>query len=362
MNKALHILIPLLIIIVAMVVVQFMRGLNEPAQRRGQDAAVARVETFTAQPQTIRFDIKSRGTVKARQQSRISSEVSGRVTKITPSLVNGGFVRKGDKLLAIEDTDYRLQLKNAEADLLTAKLDLEDKQARFKPDTLIVQQSRARFAAAKQALAKSHEDLAKTRIHAPFNGVISNKAVDVGQFIQTGFTIADIAGTDYAEIRLPVTATDILHIAPELYAAPLDTDITLTASIGQRQINRQSRTASLEGLLDPQTRSYMLNVTLKDPYGLSQENVGAFANGMFVTAHIAAKPLADAVRLPLSALHEGNHVFLMHEGKLKKQAVEVVYRQANHAIVSKGLTEGDLIVTSRLDIMFDGMPATTESP
>ena len=355
MNKTALTLLPLLILIAAVIIAVSMRGLSEAPQKSRSSGNNAQVEYITAQPGRITFTIESRGVVKPLRQSNISTDVNGMVTRAWPALASGRFVTQGDKLLQIDPTDYQLAVDNAEANRLQARLDLEDKQAQFNADTLIVEQARAAQKAADKAVQKARADLADTTVKAPFSGIISNRQLETGQYAQTGTMVATLAGTDTAEIRLPVTSGHIRLIAPALFRQPaIDTRITLTAEIGGQLHRRTVQGARLEGGLDPVARSYYLNVELPDPYGLQQQSA-PLPHGTFVEAAIEAQPLENAFRLPLSVVHDKNHVYLLHGNKLKKQPVSIAYQQASHAIITGGITAGDKIVTSRLDIMFDGM-------
>ena len=77
--------------------------------------------------------------------------------------------------------------------------------------------------------------------------------------------------------------------------------------------------------------------------------------GLFVEAKIPGKPIAHAARLPRSALHADDTVFVLSDGALQRRQINVVYRQGDWVVVDAGLQAGDELVVTRLDLMFDGM-------
>jgi hypothetical protein len=61
------------------------------------------------------------------------------------------------------------------------------------------------------------------------------------------------------------------------------------------------------------------------------------------------------VIIPQAALHGDNDVFLLADGKLKRQSVTVGRISNGGALITAGLAPGDEVVTTRLDLMFEGM-------
>jgi len=77
--------------------------------------------------------------------------------------------------------------------------------------------------------------------------------------------------------------------------------------------------------------------------------------GLFVTATIAGKPISAAARLPISALQTDDTVFVLSNNTLQRRKVEIVFREGDSVVVNGGLENGDVIVISRLEVMFEGM-------
>jgi hypothetical protein len=81
--------------------------------------------------------------------------------------------------------------------------------------------------------------------------------------------------------------------------------------------------------------------------------------GAFVKVLIAGKTLLDAVAVPREAIHEGNRVWLVRDGKLSVQPLEIVRTGEEFAYVTSGLPAEALVVTSALDTVVEGMAVRT---
>src|SRR5690606_29178044 len=121
-------------------------------------------------------------------------------------------------LLQIEPADYQVAVSRSEANLASARanLDLEKAKAeqaqkdwesfgkKTKPSDLLLnipqlKGAQAAVDAAKADLQKTLRDLSKTTIKAPFDGTVLTKQVDIGQFVTVSGQLARLAGIETAE-------------------------------------------------------------------------------------------------------------------------------------------------------------------
>ena len=112
----------------------FAKYLMETGPEPGKLPPVDRtpvVEVQTFQPRDYTINIKASGIVKARTQSSLVTEVSGRVIEISPSFRPGGYFEKGDILLKLDDTNYQDAINIAKSNIVAneaalAQLDQEE--------------------------------------------------------------------------------------------------------------------------------------------------------------------------------------------------------------------------------------------
>src|SRR5690606_22911362 len=85
------------------------------------EPVAATVRVLAVEPQSVQLTVRSQGTVVPTVESELIPEVSGRVSWISPSLVNGGTFEQGEPLLRLEDQDYRSARERARAALTRAE-------------------------------------------------------------------------------------------------------------------------------------------------------------------------------------------------------------------------------------------------
>ena len=73
------------------------------------------VHFVTVRPGPIRLTVAAHGVVLPKTESRLVSEVAGRIVSVADSMVSGGFFRRGDVLVTIDRAVYELALEQARA-------------------------------------------------------------------------------------------------------------------------------------------------------------------------------------------------------------------------------------------------------
>lgn len=158
----------------------------------------------------------------------ITSRISGRIAEL--GLIEGDSVKRGQVVCRIEDVDLRNQLEHAKADLERAKVDLEDAQRTEKRDRHLIEQAvisqkeyddavtkvgqaRAGVASAVANLHFYTDQLTDTRIVAPVDGVIVNKALEVGEWATPGTTILTVDDLSYVWARVDVQETALQSLS-----------------------------------------------------------------------------------------------------------------------------------------------------
>ena len=114
-----------------------------------------------------------------------------------------------------------------------------------------------------------------------------------------------------------------------------------------------------EGKLDTRTRMINVVVRVEKPYATRPPLVA----GLFVTVEIEGHTLENAAVIPRSALRENNIVWVVGDGgQLKFRKVAVARLGTNQAILRSGLEDGDMVVTSGLKAVTDGMQVRISPP
>lgn len=355
---------------------------KEPEKNVVMDPIIS-VNTVQLKSTDMAFTISSQGNVSPHTETTLVSEISGVVTEVTPGFVVGGFFKKGDILLKLDSSDYEVAVRQAHANLLImqarlAREDAQAKQARQEwdmsgrprsaapPIALRIpyqEEARANVLFAQAELDKAERKLKQTVIRAPYDGMIREKLVDVGQYVSTGTQIAQTFAVDFAEVRLPLTDQDITFL--ELpnpgdlqnggsYTGP---EVELTGIIGGREYKWPAQIVRTEGVIDQRTRVHYAIARIVDPYNLNgQGQRPPLSIGSFVKAGIKSRLIQNIIAIPLSAIRGMNQVLVKDvENRLRIYKVEIIRTDKNFAYVRGDALDSQKAITTAVYNPVDGM-------
>ncbi|MEH6634257.1 MAG: efflux RND transporter periplasmic adaptor subunit [Halioglobus sp.] len=345
-------LLPLLVIAVAVAIAVVMIRGRADLPRRERVIPVPVVEVMIAQPGPVQVSVHSRGTVTPKREIELVSEVSGRVIWVAPEFVAGGQVKQGATLLRIDPIDYEVALSEARAAVASAKFSLAEVQVVVM--RAAIEEAEARVLAAKDRLRQAEIDLANTAIAAPFDAIIDVQRVDLGQYVSAGTAVMELLSTSTAEVRLPLLASDVPFVRHGQFPDGSWSQAALTARFGNVEYSWQARLVRLEQRVDAQTRVFYLVAEIEAPYD-SAVHGQPLSVGQFVEADVGGTEIAQATRIPRSALHDGEFVFVVRQGSLQRRPVSLLRSERDSVIIGAGLASGDQVVLSRLDLMVEGM-------
>ena len=334
------------------------------------------IRAMTVVKESLRLKIRSEGTVTPKTQTNVIPEIKGRVTWISPNLVVGGYFQAGDLLVTIDAADYEARTGLAQAQLLRAEAELEHKrfelqrlQALIK-DNLVSQSNlenaarahkiaKANVIESKINLAQAERDLSRTKITAPFEGMVRSESIDIGQFVQQGAPIASIYASDAVEVRLPIVNAQLAYLDPaNLQRGELDPAtapmIRLTARYAGTSFVWRGQLARTEGEIDAQSR--MITAVARVRQDNQSPDVPPLQVGAFVAAEIEGQYLDDIVRLPRAALRPNSQVLIIDgDNRLRFRAVNVLRLENDFVIIDSGLESGEVVNLSPIQTVVDGM-------
>jgi RND family efflux transporter MFP subunit len=385
-SKLFKIILPLLIIVAAFIAMRLMI-LNRPEPKKeARENLGALVEVATVARGERQIEVQGTGSVQPRQEISVIPQISGRVVEVAPGFVAGGFFRRGEVLFRVDDADYRLAVDKAQAAMAKAEYELAtmEGQARIareewdrlkladgqQPNPLVVYEpqlknARAALLSARAALGQAELDLDRTVLRAPFNALVRSEALDLGQYLRAGTSVAVLAGTDQAEIVLPLPLQDLDWLQlPRRGESGEGAAATVRLAGAGQNYDWAGRLVRTLGDVDPQGRMFRVVVEVDDPYGLQSRQAGRpeLAIGSFVEVLLQGKTLADVAVLPASALRDDGTVWVMNDTHLKIRPVVVVRRTRDEVVIGGGLAAGDQVVLTALAGAAEGMklrPAAT---
>ncbi len=343
------------------------------------------VDVLRVKAQTHPIEIRAMGEVKPAAEVLLQPEVSGRVLELSPNLVPGGRVTGDELLVRVDKRDYATLLAAQEAALEQARVRRQEEASLKKiaehewRGTQISDEARqlalrephlrsisAQVQSAQSQLKKARRDLRKTSVRAPFDGVVLEKYVDVGQTVAPGVTVARIAGTReyWVQVSIPVAHLARLDI-PGVNCREGEGSrgtVILEPTPGVR-VEREARVGRVLGSVDARGRMAQLLLIVDDPLQLAlplEQRSLPLLIGSYVSVELEGRAVPGAVAIPIEAVKDDDFVWVVADGQLKLRQVEVAWRETQHALVNGGLSDGDLVVVSPVPTATNGMPASIE--
>lgn len=380
MRRILQVLLPIgILLFFGVVIVLILASKEEPQQRRYAPPSPEVVVRKLVR-EDFQITLRSQGAVRARTRSSLIPEVRGRIVKVSPNFQEGAFFEEGEVLLEIDDSDYLAELAMAKSALAQAELELQQETARYEQArrdwerlnpgvnaselTLRepqIRQSRAAVASAEARVATAELNLTRSKVTAPYAGRILSKNVDVGQYVSIGSQLADIYAVDFAEVRLPLTASQIGYLdLPSIYRGsnPSIKDgpkVVLSTAVGGQTYSWEGRIVRSEGAVDERTRQIFVVAQIENPYGASVPGRPPLKVGTFVQAEIEGSTLEDVFVVPRTVYRENSYVLVVGEGSsLERRAVETVWENDQNIVVREGLMEGNLLCLTDVPYALEG--------
>ena len=341
------------------------------------------VEVTGVEYGTFRPVIEAMGTVRPAREVTLRPRISGEVVEMAPEFVPGGEVGQGEVLLRMDDADYRIALEQRQSELQQSIAALEIEHGRqqiaendfrqlnkeLQPENraLVLREPQLKSAeaavrAARAAVQRAQLDLERTTVRAPFHAQVMTREVNLGSQVSSGSALARLVGVDtyWVETTIPLDRLRWLKFSEDA-ASGSPVAIRQRSAWPADQV-REGYLYRLVGELEDDTRMARVLVAVDDPLGrASGANLPSLLIGSFVECRINGRPIENVSRLPRDLVRKDQTVWVMRDGRLAIQPVEIVFQDAEFAYVSEGLMADDRVVTTNLATVKEGIPLRLRS-
>jgi len=287
------------------------------------------------------------GTLLSDEAVTISSEIAGRLKEI--HFEEGQPVEKGALLFSLDDSVYRAQLDDASAKLKLAAQTNKRTSTLFSNKYATAQsadEASSNLAVNTAAVELARVQLDKTRITAPFAGIVGLRHVSAGEYITAGQALVNLEAID------PVKAD---FRVPEKFLPAIRVGQTIKIKVDAfPEDSFEGRVYAIDPRLDVAGRSLLVRAMV--PNRDQRLRPGLFAR---VTVLLQLKE--DALSVPEQAIvpqGESQFVFKIVDGKVKLTKVKIGTRREGRVEIVEGLTAGDQVVTAGQLKIRDGSPVT----
>lgn len=381
----LRFLIPIAVIAAAIYGAMLLLAARPQAERRDIEALPTLVETIIPEPSSQIAEIVAYGTVEARRLLTLQPQVSGQIVELNDDLREGGRVRADETLLRVDPRDYEIAVVQREAEVANAAVALQLEEARglvaereweMLGDSITVDETGARLArrepqkiekeaalaAARGRLAQAELDLERTELRAPFNGLVLQDDVEIGQVVGPQNRVATIVGTDRFDVvvSLPMDRLPWLRADPDGLANNSPAIVIQELGDG-RTVERVGRVDRIVGEVERSGRLARVRIAVEDPLGLEaapgETGILPLLLGSYVRVAIDGPVVENVVELPRAVLRENETVWVKDaDDRLRIASVEVVVGRPRTVLVKSFLGPDEEIVASPLPVAIPGMP------
>lgn len=328
-QRILNLLLLPLILIVALITVWVMIK-NKPERLAVTPREVipnVRFVEITAQPETP--SIRTYGNVQSYYEAQLAAQVSGEIQSISPQFNAGRFVQAGDLLLEIDPADYLAVIAEAEADLASMQQALAEEVTRSelaaedwtesgrslesaseltlrKPQLAA---ARASVASGEARLQKARLDLDRTKIRAPFDAIVQSREASPGNIVSSGAALGSLIATEKAEVRLPLTSTQLQGIDLDALSEQSTKTKPLLAMLTTATMPHAQWEAVItrtEPSVDLNNQVIYVIGEIATPF---QDPKAFLPIGAFVDATLATRTIEQAYRVPNTALVEDRYIW-----------------------------------------------------
>jgi RND family efflux transporter MFP subunit len=301
------------------------------------------IQGVTVKPENTDIKQSFTGTFEPWKETKISAEVQGKINAVLVDV--GSRVRKGETLIRLDHALLKLQLESVEVQIEGLESDVNRYSILVKADAIQgVQLEKAELGlkSAKVQQALLQEQINKTNIKSPFDGVVTGKMTEEGAFAAPGMPLLQI--TNLSKLRFTVNVAE-----SDLRMFDADQARKVSADV-YPEILLQGKVIMTGSQANPGS-SY--------PVQLAVDNTPdqKIKSGMFGKVLMENAAGTEQIIIPASAIVGATiqpQVYIVKDGKAYLQNIVVGERFENKAVVADGLHNGDVLVTGGFINLFDG--------
>ena len=347
------------------------------------------VATVAVDARHGRIQVRGNGIVRPRSEVVLALQVGGRVDWVSQALVSGGRFTAGQVLLRVEPADYdnaveiasaevaqrRVEVLQAEEEVTLAREEYQRLREREGIELTIdstelgslifrepqLEAARASLRRAMAWLEDAELSLRRTRLRAPFDGVVRAENVDIGQYVGPGQGIATIYTTDEVEIVVPLTDEEAALVDGlwDARAGEAATGIPATVGLtfGGRAYRWVGYVDRAEGALNAETRTVDVVVRVPDPFVTDSTGTRPpLLLGTYVDVGIQGVALDHYIVLPQATFRDGDVVWTIESDSLLRIVpAEFIQEVDGQVYLVADLADGALVVISPLAVVTDSM-------
>jgi len=313
---------------------------------RGSEKRIL-ITAFETKTELFEHAVEVQANIKTRQNVLIYPEFAGRLLKL--NVKEGQEVKKGSLLAVIDDAGIQDQLEQVTLQMELAKTNFERTQRLWEQkigSEMMFLEVQTRYKATQKQVDQIRQQLAKTKVYAPFDGIIDEIPARVGSGLLPGATpLLRIVNLNsmFVESNVPENyLTSIVKGSKALVTIPV---------LNQTQTTHIHQTGNF---ITPSNRTFRVEAALENPTGLIKPNLNARLS-------IVDYSNPEAIMVPLRVIRENaqgqSYVFVLtlpeeENGYTTEQRIVTLGKARNEQIeIVEGLNTGELVVDEGVSLL-----------
>lgn len=305
------------------------------------------VEAARVEVGAIASEVAAVGTLRSNEAVVIRSEIAGRITAIHFS--EGDLIEKGARLFALDDSIYKAELAEAQASLNLSRRNFaraEELAQKGVGTQRAHDEARAALERGEASLELAEARLEKTKIAAPFRGILGLRKVSAGDYITPGQDLVNLEDIDPIKLDARI---------PERYLGALQPGQRIRFEVDAFPgAEFEGAVYAIDPLIDASGRSIAIRARIPN-------RDRRLKPGLFARVTLVLTQRENAVLVPEQAIvprGDRRFVFKVVDGKAVLTQVTTGQRRAGRVEIVDGLAPADVVVTAGQLKIRDGAQVT----
>jgi len=325
-------------------------SLNQKLEKMSGSQKRVLVTAIEIKPQIFNHTIEIQANIKTRQNLQLFPEFGGRLNQIL--VEEGQEVKRGTLLAVIDDAGLQDQLDQMKLQLYLAKTTFERTQRLWDQkigSEMMYLEAKTRFKSQQKQVAQMRDQLSKTKIYAPFSGVIDEIIARKGSALAPGMTpVMRIVNLDNMYVESDV---------PENYLANITKGSLAKVSIPMLNETQNTVVRQTGNFIQPDNRTFRVEAPIKNPTGMIKPNLNARLS-------IVDYSNPEALMIPIRVIRENSKgdsfVFILtgqeeNNGYITQQRFVTLGMSKDELVeITKGVNTEDLIVDEGVSLLVTG--------
>lgn len=306
-------------------------------------AAPIEIDVITVNSQKAEADYTFSGIFEANKEVKVNADIQGKVNNVLVDL--GSVVKKGQALIQLDKSLLELQLQEINVQIEGLENDVHRFKILVEADAIQgVQLEKAELGLRTAKIKRSTllEQISKTTIKAPFDGIITMKMTESGAFAAPGVPLLQL--TEIQQLRFTIFVSE-----NDLNRFSVDNNYTIISDVNN-QTKLNGKVIAISSKANP-AGGFSIQFLVQNNKELS------IKAGMFGRVKVTTSEEEQGIYIPAKILQGGEgspSVYLIKNSQAILTPVVIKKRIQEQVLIEKGLNVGDKVVSSGFINLFDG--------